>query len=131
MFCVATTYLATEIIQVSLFILMVFYGLPQFLIHSLHLCAYILLSPKVHLECFFFFHENHLYLKEESFGFMIFLWHFNISHEFLNFVRVEMLLFLIRPQRVTLVVRLLCVFNSLLLGSGLRRVSLSFVHFTV
>lgn len=55
MFCILTTCLATEIIQVSLFILMVFYGLPQFLILGLHLCAYILPSSKVHLCSVFSF----------------------------------------------------------------------------
>lgn len=116
MFCVATC-LATEIIQVSLFILMVFYGLSQFLIHSVRLCAYILRRSKVHLSSgFFLFHEEHLGLKEESSDFMILLWHFHISHEFLDLVGLGMLLFLTRPRRVTLVVRLLCVFNSLLLG---------------
>lgn len=56
------------------------------------------------------------------------LWHFNTSHEFLDFVGLEML-FLIRLKSSSL--RLLCVFNSLLLGSGLGTLGPSFGHFTV
>lgn len=131
MFYSVTTCLATEIIQVSLFILTVFYRFPQILILSLQHCACILLSPEVHLCSVFQFHENCLYLKVESSDFKTLLWHFNTSHEFLDFEGLEMLLFLIRPQRATLIARLLCVFNSLLLGSGLRRLIPSFGHFTV
>lgn len=49
----------------------------------------------MHLCSVFFFDESCLYLKVESSDFKILLWHFNTSHEFLDFVGLEML-FLIR-----------------------------------